>query len=185
MNTGKFVGKASLEDTIFKTNIEAVKEIAYQIRLRNLGGIIIIDFIDMEKEENRKKLFSVFQEAMSNDRAKCTILEVSELGLIQMTRKRVRESLERILCEPCQYCDGKGYIKSPTTVCYEIFMELRRIGLTQKNCKIMISANPQVADLIYDDEREGIETIERENGFKIIVKADKNFHQEYYEVVTL
>lgn len=185
VNTGKFVGKASLEDTIFKTNIEAVKEIAYQIRLRNLGGIIIIDFIDMEKEENRKKLFSVFQEAMSNDRAKCTILEVSELGLIQMTRKRVRESLERILCEPCQYCDGKGYIKSPTTVCYEIFMELRRIGLTQKNCKIMISANPQVADLIYDDEREGIETIERENGFKIIVKADKNFHQEYYEVVTL
>ncbi len=185
VNTGKFVGKASLEDTIFKTNIEAVKEIAYQIQLRNLGGIIIIDFIDMEKEENRKKLFSVFQEAMSNDRAKCTILEVSELGLIQMTRKRVRESLERTLCESCQYCDGKGFIKSPTTVCYEIFLELRRIGLTQKNCKIMISANPQVADLIYDDEREGIEQIEKENSFKIIVKADKNFHQEYYEVATL
>jgi ribonuclease G len=185
VNTGKFVGKSSLEDTIFKTNIEAVKEIAYQIRLRNLGGIIIIDFIDMEKEENRKKLFSVFQEAMSKDRAKCTILEVSELGLIQMTRKRVRESLERILCESCSYCDGKGFIKSPTTVCYEIFMELRRIGLTQKNCKIMISANPQVADLIYDDEREGIEAIERENGFKIIIKADKNYHQEYYEVATL
>jgi len=185
VNTGKYVGKASLEDTIFKTNIEAVKEIAYQIMLRNLGGIIIIDFIDMEKEENRKKLFSVFQEAMSKDRAKCTILEVSELGLIQMTRKRVRERLQRILCEPCQYCDGKGFIKSPTTVCYEIFMELRRIGLTQKNCKIMISANPHVADLIYDDEREGIEAIEREHAFKIIVKADKNFHQEYYEVVTL
>ena len=185
VNTGKFVGKASLEDTIFKTNIEAVKEIAYQIMLRNLGGIIIIDFIDMEKEENRKKLFSVFQKAMSKDRAKCTILEVSELGLIQMTRKRVRESLERILCEPCHYCDGKGFVKSPTTVCYEIFTELRRIGQTQKNCKIMISANHQVADLIYDDEREGIEEIERENGFKIIVKADKSFHQEYYEVATL
>jgi ribonuclease G len=185
VNTGKFVGKASLEDTIFKTNIEAVKEIAYQIRLRNLGGIIIIDFIDLEKEENRQKLFSVFQEAMCKDRAKCTILEVSELGLIQMTRKRVRESLERILCEPCSYCEGKGYIKSPTTVCYEIFMELRRIGLTQKKAKILISANPQVADLIYDDEREGIEAIEKENGFKIIVKADKNFHQEYYEVATL
>lgn len=185
VNTGKFVGKASLEDTIFKTNIEAVKEIAYQIRLRNLGGIIIIDFIDMEKEENRQKLFSVFQEALCKDRAKCTILEVSELGLIQMTRKRVRESLERILCEPCSYCDGKGFIKSPTTVCYEIFMELRRIGLTQKKAKILISANPQVADLIYDDEREGIEAIEKENGFKIIVKADKSFHQEYYEVATL
>jgi ribonuclease G len=185
VNTGKFVGKASLEDTIFKTNMEAVKEIAYQIRLRNLGGIIIVDFIDMGKEENRQKLFSVFQEAMSKDRAKCTILEVSELGLIQMTRKRVRESLERVLCEPCPYCDGKGFVKSPTTVAYEIFMELRRIGLTQKNCKIMITANPHVADLIYEDEREGIERIEKENGFKIIVKADKNFHQEYYEVVTL
>ncbi len=185
VNTGKFVGKASLEDTIFKTNMEAVKEIAYQIRLRNLGGIIIIDFIDMEKEENRQKLFSVFQEAMSKDRAKCTILEVSELGLIQMTRKRVRESLERVLCEPCPYCDGKGFVKSPATVCYEIFMELRRIAQTKKNCKIMITANSQVADLIYDDEREGIEAIERENGFKIIVKADKSFHQEYYEVATL
>ena len=185
VNTGKFVGKTSLEDTIFKTNIEAVKEIAYQIMLRNLGGIIIIDFIDMEKEENRQKLFSVFQEAMNKDRAKCTILEVSELGLIQMTRKRVRESLERVLCEPCTYCDGKGFIKSPATVCYEIFMELRRIALAKKNFKIMITANPTVADLIYDDEREGIEEIERENGFKIIVKADKNFHQEYYEVATL
>jgi len=185
VNTGKFVGKASLEDTIFKTNMEAVKEIAYQIRLRNLGGIIIIDFIDMEKEENRQKLFSVFQEAMSKDRAKCTILEVSELGLIQMTRKRVRESLERVLCEPCPYCDGKGFVKSPATVCYEIFMELRRIAQTKKNCKIMITANSHVADLIYDDEREGIEAIERENGFKIIVKADRSFHQEYYEVATL
>ncbi len=185
VNTGKYVGKSSLEDTIFKTNMEAVKEIAYQIRLRNLGGIIIIDFIDMEKEENRQKLFSVFQEAMCKDRAKCTILEVSELGLIQMTRKRVRESLERVLCEQCSYCDGKGFVKSPLTVCYEIFTELRRISLGKKNCKIMITANPQVADLIYDDEREGIEQIERENGFKIIVKADKTYHQEYYEVVTL
>lgn len=185
VNTGKYVGKASLEDTIFKTNIEAVKEIAYQIRLRNLGGIIIIDFIDMEKEENRHKLFSIFQEAMNKDRAKCTILEVSELGLIQMTRKRVRESLERILCEPCPYCDGKGFVKSTTTICFEIFMELRKIALAKKKCKIMITANPQVADLIYDDEREGIEEIERENGFRIIVKADRNFHQEYYEVATL
>ncbi|UCH44083.1 MAG: Rne/Rng family ribonuclease [Nitrospiraceae bacterium] len=185
VNTGKFVGKANLEDTIFKTNIESVKEIACQIRLRNLGGIIIIDFIDMEKEENRQKLFSVFQEAMNKDRAKCTILEVSELGLIQMTRKRVRESLERTLCEPCSYCEGKGFIKSPLTICYEIFMELRKIGLTQRNAKIMISAAPQVANLIYEDERDGIEEIEKEFGFRIIVKADKSFHQEYHEVVTL
>jgi ribonuclease G len=185
VNTGKFVGKASLEDTIFKTNIEAMKEIAYQIRLRNLGGIIIIDFIDMEKEENRQKLFSVFQEEMNKDRAKCTILEVSELGLIQMTRKRVRESLQRVLCESCSYCDGKGFIKSSTTVAYEILMELRKIGLTQKNCKIMLSAHPNVANFLYEDERDTIETIEKENGFKIIVKADQTYHQEYYEVVTL
>jgi ribonuclease G len=185
VNTGKFVGKASLEDTIFKTNMEAVKEIAYQIRLRNLGGIIIIDFIDMEKEENRQKLFSVFQEEMNKDRAKCTILEVSELGLIQMTRKRVRESLERVLCESCSYCDGKGFIKSATTVAYEILMELRKIGLTQKNCKIMLSAHPNVANFLYEDERETIEAIEKENGFKIIVKADQTYHQEYHEVVTL
>jgi len=185
VNTGKFVGKASLEDTILKTNLEAVKEIAYQIRLRNLGGIIIIDFIDMEKEEHREKLFTIFQEAMSKDRAKCTILQVSELGLIQMTRKRVRESLERILCEPCPYCDSKGFVKSPTTVCYEIFRELRKIGLTRKNSKIMLTAHPAVIDLIYEEERERFEEIERENGFKIVVKADKSYHQEYYEVVTL
>lgn len=182
VNTGKFVGKATLEDTILKTNLEAVKEIAYQIRLRNLGGIIIIDSIDMEKEENRKRVFSAFQEAMARDRVKSTILQVSELGLIEMTRKRVRESLGRILCEPCFYCDGKGFIKSPTTVCYEIFRELRKMGLERKNGKIIITVHPHVADLLYEEEREGFEEIEREYGFKLIIKADKNLHQEDYEI---
>lgn len=185
VNTGKFVGKETLEDTILKTNLEAVKEIAYQIRLRNLGGIIIIDFIDMEKEENRNKLFTALQEAMSKDRVKSTIFQVSELGLIQMTRKRVRESLERILCEPCAYCEGKGFIKSPSTVCYEIFRELRKIGSTRKNGRIMITAHPAVTDLLYEEEREGLEEIEKAYGFKSIVKADKHYHQEYYEIVTL
>jgi ribonuclease G len=182
VNTGKYVGKASLEDTILKTNIEAVKEIAYQIRLRNLGGIIIIDFIDMEKDENRAKLFTIFQEAMCRDRAKCTILQVSELGLIEMTRKRVRESLGRVLCEPCPYCDGKGFVKSPTTICYEIFRELRKMSSTKKNGKVLLTAHPSVIDLIYEEERERFENIERESGMKIIAKADKNYHQEYYEV---
>ncbi|HCC68642.1 MAG TPA: Rne/Rng family ribonuclease [Nitrospiraceae bacterium] len=185
INTGKFVGKASLEDTILKTNLEAVKEIAYQIRLRNLGGIIIIDFIDMEKEENRKKLFSTFQEVMSKDRAKSTILQVSEIGLIEMTRKRVRESLGRTLCEQCPYCDGKGFVKSPTTACYEIFRELRRLGSEKPGGKIMITAHPSVADLLYDEERDGLEEIEKHHGFKVIVKADKNLHQEHYEIVVL
>ena len=182
VNTGKFVGKATLEDTILKTNLEAVREIAYQIRLRNIGGIIIIDFIDMEKEENRNRLFTAFQEAMAKDRVKSTISQVSELGLIQMTRKRVRESLGRTLCDPCQYCEGKGFIKSATTVCYEIYRELKKIGSTRKNGKIMITAHPNVTDVLYEEERERVEEIEMMYGFKTIVKADKNLHQEHYEI---
>ncbi len=185
VNTGKFVGKATLEDTILKTNLEAVREIAYQIRLRNLGGIIIIDFIDMEKEENKNKLFTAFQEAMSKDRVKSTILQVSELGLIQMTRKRVRESLGRTLCAPCPYCESKGFVKSATTVCYEIFRELKKMGAVRKNGKVMITANPLVTDLLYEEERERLEEIELMYGFKSVVKADKSFHQEYYEIVTI
>lgn len=185
VNTGKFVGKATLEDTILKTNLEAVREIAYQIRLRNLGGIIIIDFIDMEREENRNKLFQAFHEAMSRDRVKSTILQVSEFGLIQMTRKRVRESLGRTLCESCSYCEGRGFIKSPITICYEIFRELRRLGQSSGNGRVMITAHPLITDLLYEDEREGLEIIEKKHGFKSIVKADKNFHQEYYEVARL
>ncbi|MBI4688510.1 MAG: Rne/Rng family ribonuclease [Nitrospirae bacterium] len=182
VNTGKFVGKATLEETIFKTNLEAVKEIAYQIRLRNLGGIIIIDFIDMEKEENKNKLFTAFQEAMSKDRAKNTILQVSEFGLIEMTRKRVRESLGRILCEPCCYCEGKGFVKSPTTVCYAIFRELRKIGTEKKNGKVIITVHPDIAALFYEEERDGLEEIERRYGFRLIIKTDKNLHQEHYEI---
>ena len=185
VNTGKFVGKATLEDTILKTNLEAVREIAYQIRLRNIGGIIIIDFIDMEKEENRNRLFVAFQEAMAKDRVKSTIFQVSELGLIQMTRKRVRESLGRILSDPCQYCEGKGFIRSATTVCYEIYRELRKIGPARKNGKIMITAHQNVTDMLYEEERERIEEIEMMYGFKTIIKADKNFHQEHYEIITL
>jgi ribonuclease G len=185
VNTGKFVGKDTLEDTILKTNLEAVKEIAYQIRLRNIGGIIIIDFIDMEKEENRNRLFTTFQEAMNKDRVKSTIFEVSDLGLIQMTRKRVRESLGRTLCDPCHYCEGKGFIRSPATICYEIYRELRKIGSVRKNGKIMITAHPHVTDLLYEEESESLEEIEVMHGFKTIVKADKNFHQEHYEIIML
>jgi ribonuclease G len=184
VNTGKFVGKISLEDTILKTNIEAVKEVAYQIRLRNLGGIIIVDFIDMEKEENRERLFSVFEEAMKRDRAKCTILQVSELGLVEMTRKRVRESLGRVLCEPCPYCDAKGFVKSATTVSYEILRELRKIGSQKKDSQVIVTAHPSIMNLIYEEERERIEEIERESGLKIIVRAENTYHQEYFEVST-
>jgi len=185
VNTGKYVGEANLEETILTINLESVKEIAYQIRLRNLGGIIIVDFIDMDKEENRSKLFQAFKEVMDKDRVKSTILQVSELGLIEMTRKRVRESLERILCEPCHYCKGRGLVKSPTTVCYEIFRALRKSGEDQRGNKIVVMVHSSVADLLLDEEREGIEAIERAYSFKVIVKSDRNQHQEYYEITVL
>jgi len=184
VNTGKFVGKEDLEDTILKTNLEAVKEIAYQIRLRNLGGIIIIDFIDMEKMENREKVFNAFLEAMKRDRAKNTILHISELGLIQMTRKRVRESLGRILCEPCSYCEGKGFVKSPRSLCYEIFRKVTKLA-RHGGEKIIVTAHPLVAELLSDEERTGLEDIENRYGVKVIVKEDTKLHQENYEVVEL
>jgi len=184
VNTGKFVGKEDLEDTILKTNLEAVKEIAYQIRLRNLGGIIIIDFIDMERLENREKVFNAFLEAMKRDRAKNTILHISELGLIQMTRKRVRESLGRVLCEPCSYCEGKGFVKSPRTLCYEIFRKVSKLA-RHGGEKIIVTAHPLVAELLSDEERTSLEEIENRYGVKVIVKEDSKLHQENYEVVEL
>jgi ribonuclease G len=184
VNTGKFVGKEELEDTILKTNIEAVKEIAYQIRLRNLGGIIIIDFIDMEKPENRERVFNAFAEAMKRDRAKNTIYHISELGLIQMTRKRVRESLGRILCAPCPYCESKGFVKSPTTICYEIFRKIRRL-VRRGSEKIIVTAHPAVAELLSEEERPGLEEIERLHNVKVTVRANRNLHQENYEVTVL
>jgi ribonuclease G len=184
VNTGKFVGKENLEDTILKTNLEAVKEISYQIRLRNLGGIIIIDFIDMEKPENRDKVFNAFVEAMKRDRAKNTIYTISELGIIQMTRKRVRESLGRVLCEQCPYCEGKGFIKSARTLAYEIFRKLKKMNLPA-GTTAMIKANPVVAELLSDEEHQGVEEIEATYGIKLIIKDHAHFHQENYEITTL
>lgn len=184
VNTGKFVGKEELEDTIFRTNLEAVKEIAYQIRLRNLGGIIIVDFIDMERPENRERVFNAFVEAMKKDRAKNTISHISELGLIQMTRKRVRESLGRTLCEPCPYCEGKGFVKSPKTLCYEIFRKIKKISRSGGE-KIVVTAHPSVAELLSDEERPGLEMIEHLYNVKVTVKENRNLHQENYEVSVL
>ncbi|MEK7332963.1 MAG: Rne/Rng family ribonuclease [Nitrospirota bacterium] len=184
VNTGKFVGKEGLEDTILKTNLEAVKEIAYQIRLRNLGGIIIIDFIDMERHENREKVFNAFVEAMKKDRAKNTIFHISELGLIQMTRKRVRESIGRILCEPCPYCEAKGFVKSPRTLCYEILRKITKLAKHGSE-KIIVTAHPSVAELLSDEERLGLEEIENRYGIKVIIKESMNLHQENYEIASL
>jgi len=183
VNTGRYVGKRTLEDTILKTNLEAVREIAYQLRLRNMGGIIILDFIDMEREDNRRKVYSALQEALANDKAKTTISHISPIGLIEMTRKRIRESLGRTLCEPCPYCDGRGYIKSSRTVCYEVLRELRRAFTTAEEKKALVTVNSMVADMLYDEERQGVEELEKEFQKKIVIKADPNLHQEQYEVV--
>jgi ribonuclease G len=184
VNTGKFVGKEELEDTVLKTNLEAVKEIAYQIRLRNLGGIIIVDFIDMEKYENRDRVFIAFVEAMKKDRAKNTISHISELGLIQMTRKRVRESLGRTLCESCPYCEGKGFVKSPKTICYEIFRKVIRLA-KHGGERIIVTAYPSVAELLSDEERAGVEDIENRYNVKVTIRESRSFHQENYEVTVL
>ncbi len=184
VNTGKYVGKESLEDTILKTNLEAVKEIAYQIRLRNIGGIIIIDFIDMEKSESREKVFKAFTEAMKKDRVKSTIYNISELGIVQMTRKRVRDSLERVLCDICPYCEGRGFIKSNRTIAYEILRKLKKNN-PPPNSTIIINANPSVAELLSDEERSSVEDIEKQYHIKIIIKEDANIHQENYKITIL
>ena len=182
VNTGKFVGKRNLEETILKTNLEAVKEIAYQLRLRNIGGIIIIDFIDMENHENREKVYSSLEEALKNDKAKTNILKISELGLVEMTRKRTREGLLRTLCEPCPYCDGRSYIKSRKTICYEIFRKIRKEGKSSKGTKIVISVNPEIAEILFDEERYALEDIEKDIWKKIVVKPKEGLHQEQYEI---
>ncbi|MDD2852136.1 MAG: Rne/Rng family ribonuclease [Desulfuromonadaceae bacterium] len=183
VNTGRFVGKHNLEDTILKTNLEAVKEIAYQLRLRNIGGIIIIDFIDMEKEVNREKVYGALEEALKADKSKTNILKISELGLVEMTRKRVRENISRMMCEPCYYCEGRGYIKSKTTVCHEIFRELRREMLDIRGTKATVTVHPQVADLLYDEERKGLEELEKKFKKRITVRAKPGFHQEQFEIM--
>jgi ribonuclease G len=182
VNTGRYVGKHNLEDTILKTNLEAVKEIAYQLRLRNIGGIIIIDFIDMEKEVNREKVFNALEEALKSDKSKTNILKISELGLVEMTRKRVRESIGRMMCEPCPYCEGRGYVKSKTTVCHEIFRELSREMFDIRGTKAMLTVHPQVADLLYDEERRGLEELEKKYKKRITVRAKPGFHQEQFEI---
>lgn len=183
VNTGRFVGKHNLEDTILKTNLEALLEVAYQLRLRNIGGLVIIDFIDMEKEAHREKVYSALEEALKNDKSRTNILKISELGLVEMTRKRVRESISRLLCEPCPYCDGKGYIKSRTTMAYEMFRELQRSISTLSGEKITLLVHPNVAALLCDEERGGIEELEERFHKQILITAKPGFHQEQFEIL--
>jgi ribonuclease G len=185
VNTGRYVGKRNLADTILKTNLEAAKEIAYQLRLRNIGGIIIIDFIDMEREGDREKLYQALEEAIKKDRQKTNIFKISELGLVEMTRKRTRENISRILGEACPYCEGAGLVKSKTTVCYEVFREIERTSSELGGQNIMVEVNPEVADLLYEEERAGMEELERKLKKKILIKGKVGFHQEQFNIIEI
>jgi ribonuclease G len=185
VNTGKFVGKRNLEDTIVKTNLEAAKEIAYQLRLRNIGGIIIIDFIDMEKESSREMVYQALELALKKDRVKSNISKISELGLVEMTRKRTRESFSRLLGELCAYCDGLGYVKSKTTICYDIFREIERISSDVGGNTIMVDVNPEVAEMLCDEERGAVERLEKKLGKRVVVQEVPRFHQDEFEIVEI
>ncbi|MGZ3730907.1 MAG: Rne/Rng family ribonuclease [Bdellovibrionota bacterium] len=182
VNTGKFTGKKNLEETIFKTNMEAVKEVAYQLRLRNVGGIIIIDLIDMEKGQHREKVYRALEDALKKDKSKTNILRISELGLIQMTRKRTRESLNHVLCEPCPYCNGKGFSKNLRTVCYDIFRELERAALEGGTVGAREMAHPEVVDTLFQDERDTLDRLEERFSMKVSIKGDATLHIEDFRV---
>jgi ribonuclease G len=189
VNTGKYVGKRNLEDTIFKTNMESVKEIAYQLRLRNIGGIVVIDFIDMENEKNKHKVVDSLVETLSKDRMPATVLGMSEIGLVELTRKRSSRSMVKLLSEPCFYCEGKGFLKSRLTIAYEIFrnIEERAARITKAksdNKRVFeIIAHPSVSDLILEEERQYVEEIEKKYNIKIVVSRNPEYHMEMYEII--
>lgn len=183
VNTGRYVGKRNLQETILKTNLEAAKEIAYQLRLRNIGGIIIVDFIDMDRPADREKVSNALLDALKRDKQKTNILKISELGLVQMTRKRTRESLTRTLCEQCPYCDGKGFIKSQTTMCYEILRAISRHISDDASPCIRVNAHPEVVKLLFEEESEQLEQIQSRSHTKIHLHPDPNLYQEQYEII--
>jgi ribonuclease G len=183
VNTGSYVGTRNLEETILKTNLEAVKEIALQLRLRNLGGLIVIDFIDMEKKANRERVFTALKEALSKDKAKTHILKMSELGLIEMTRKRTRENLSRVLGEPCFYCEGRGLLKSRKTICYEIFRALEReAAQSGDNGNLYVLVNPVMDSVLREEEQQSIVELEKRINRRIIILRRDHFHLEQYEI---
>jgi ribonuclease G len=183
VNTGRFVGKRNQEDTIVRTNLEAAQEVVRQLRLRNAGGIIIIDFIDMEKEGNRKKVYEALKEALKKDKARTNILKISELGLVEMTRQRTRESLENQLLTACPYCEGRGRIKSPVTIAYDVLRAIKKQQANLENGKnIIVRLHPDVANFLYDEKNNSLDNLEREINHKIIIKVSEALRHEQYEI---
>jgi len=183
INTGKYVGKSNrLEDTIVKTNTDAVKEIVRQIRLRDLGGIIVVDFIDMDERKNRQKVMQALEEAMRADRAPNKILQFNDFGLVAITRKRVKQSLERTLCVPCSYCEGAGYVKSPQTLVSEILQEAHKIAHAVEGKDVLLRVSPEVAKLLKSNQNTYLQELEEILGRTVIVKSDPLLHQEKFDL---
>jgi ribonuclease G len=184
VNTGKFVGKSNrLEDTIVKTNLEAAKEIVRQIRLRDLGGFIVLDFIDMEERRNRVKVMQALEQELRNDRSPSKILQFNDFGLVAITRKRVKQSLERTMCTPCAYCGGGGMVKSAQTVCYEILSEARRVSKEVDNHnEVILRVSPDVAKALRNTERDVFNEIEAYLGGLVTIKTDPTVHQEQFDI---
>jgi Rne/Rng family ribonuclease len=185
VNTGKFVGKGStrLEDTIVKTNLEAVKEIVRQIRLRDLGGIIVVDFIDMEERRNREKVLTALQQALEQDKAPSKALSFNEFGLVCITRKRTKQALERVLCQPCPYCTGSGMVKSTPTLCYEIQSEARKMATTDhENPNLTLRVHPEIAKALKTRESMLIDELEQTTHKHVIIQSDATLHWEQYDI---
>jgi ribonuclease G len=185
VNTGRYVGKRDLEETVLKTNLEAVAEVVHQLRFRNIGGLIIIDLIDMETAENREKVYRALQDALRGDKAKTNILKISELGLVEMTRKRTRESLVQQLCEPCAHCDGRGYVISAESVAFKVLREIRKDLRHFGGRQIAVSVNPRVAEMLLGPARKATQALSATLGREIEVRARPGLHQEQFEVTAL
>jgi ribonuclease G len=188
VNTGRYVGKKSsgrLEDTIVKTNLEAAKEIVRQIRLRDLGGIIVLDFIDMEEKKNRQKILQAVEQELRKDRSPSKALQVSDFGLIIITRKRVKQSLERVMTEPCPYCSGTGVIKSSSTICYEILTEVKKVGPDLNGHRILLRVNPDIARALKEEENAVLRDLRQSLGKDVTVKADVQLHHEQFDLMAV
>ena len=187
VNTGRYVGKRTgrLEDTIVKTNLEAVDEIVRQIRLRDLGGIIVLDFIDMEERKNRQKVFQAVELELKKDRSPSKLLQVSDFGLVIVTRKRVKQSLERVLTEPCPYCSGTGTIKSTSTICYEILSEVKKIGADLNGGGVVLRVNPEIARALKEEERAVMADLRQALGKDVTVRPDTHLHHEQFDLMSL
>lgn len=186
VNTGRFTGSDNHEDTIVQTNLESAVELVYQLKLRDIGGIIIIDFIDMESVDHRHKVFQVLKEELKKDKARSKILAISEIGLVEMTRKRSRENLDRFLCMPCPYCNGTARILSPATTFYEIYREISRIAKTPNSPRnLLLTVHPDLADYIENEELKSYRSLEKILNGSITIKTSDKFHLEQYEVFEL